>query len=356
MYCKNCGNMLNDNDKFCTKCGTKNEKNKVINNNIKRDFFKSFNVLFIISIILFFIIVIIDLLFIKLYINEPNGMAGLWLFFCMIITGIPFLALIVLSIINIISIIRYRKNGSNIPTKIKILGIINTILAPIIILIYSLGSGFKESQNNNIMNEKLNELYGSSYEILDTCSYSNTGGDYYMEYLLKISNFEYPIVAHIDLNDNSYSDNYDELLRTKQLNYQSYIDDVFNDKTIALMDLYESDSYKSVELNIIVTSEYLNSKNLLEYNIQQIINKYTAQFPNYDLDFAIYFTKKIDDTKTIDYYTLLNSGTGSCYEQFSKNINKSELKVISVFIRDDTDINEEIKTSMENIIDFSTRY
>lgn len=35
MYCKNYGNKLNDNDKFCQKCGIKQETQSVQTNNVK---------------------------------------------------------------------------------------------------------------------------------------------------------------------------------------------------------------------------------------------------------------------------------------------------------------------------------
>lgn len=331
-----------------------NEKNIVVNNNVNVDYFKKFKNLFKISIILFLVILMIDLIFIKLYASEQNGMDGLVLFLCMIITGIPLLVLITLSIINIVLIITNRIKGISIPTNIKILGIINIFLVPCIIGIFLLGCGIKKGQNDNIMTEKLNELYGNSYTIIDSDEYSNTGGYYYIEYLLKLSNFEYPIVAHIDLNDNSYKDNYDELLKTKQLNYQTYIDNIFRDKTIALMDLYESDTYKSVKLNILMTREHLKDKNLLKQNIQQVINKYINYFCDYDLSLSIYFTEKIDDTKIDDYFTLLTPSTSCavpCYEKFTKKINKSDLKHIYFLITDNTDINQEIETEIKKIKD-----
>lgn len=359
MFCRNCGNKLNESDTFCTKCGTKKEVNVAINNNKNNNPLKSFKVLFIISTIIFFIILIIDLFFIKLYLNEDNGMAGLFELLALIITALPSLALIIISIINVSSLSKCKKYGVVIQSKTKLLSIINLlyiIFTPCFIFLFVFAEQFKTSENDDIMNQKLNELYGSSYEIVDTCSYSNTAGDYYIEYLLKLSDFEYPIIAHLDLNDNSYEDNYDELNKTKQLNYQSYIDSVFNDKTIALMNLYESDSYKSINLNILMTNEKLNNKSLLKYNVEQVINKYTNQFQNYNFNLAIYFTEKIDNAKKDDYYKLLIEDAGSCYEQFSKKINKSNLKVVSIYIREDTNISQEIESSIENIIYFSDRY
>ena len=34
MFCKNCGNKLNDNDKFCIKCGNEVQTNIISNNNL----------------------------------------------------------------------------------------------------------------------------------------------------------------------------------------------------------------------------------------------------------------------------------------------------------------------------------
>lgn len=359
MFCKNCGNKLNDNDKFCVKCGIKveNEKNTIINNNVKAEHFKAIEVLFIISLILFLIIMIINIFFMRLYINEPNGMAGLFLFFSMLLTGLPFFVLIILSIINLVSIIKHKKNGINIPTKIKILGIINILFIPTIILFFTFGGNSKENQHNDLMSKKLDEIYGESYEILDTCSYSNTGGDYYMEALLNLSGFEYPVIAHLDLNDNSYSDNYNDLLRTKNLNYQSHIDTIFNEETLAWMIIDDNNNYDDVvDLNIIINKKHLNDQNILKNNIKQISNKYMSQFPNYNFNLSIYFTRKIDKSKINDYYVLLNGGGGSCDHQFSKKINKSELKLISIRIEPNTDIDLVIEDSIRNIIYLSDRY
>ena len=359
MFCRNCGNKLNESDTFCTKCGTKKEVNVVVNNNINDNPLKSFNKLFITSSIIFFIILLIDLFFIKLYLNEDNGMAGLFELFALIITSMPSLALITISIINISSLFKCKKHGVVIQSKTKLLSVINLlyiILTPCFIFLFVFAEQFKTSGHDDIMNQKLNELYGSSYEVLDNCSYSNTGGDYYIEYLLKLSDFEYPIIAHLDLNDYFYDDNYDELNNTKHLNYQSYLDNVFNDKTIALMNLNESDTYKRISLNILMTNDKLNNKSLLKYNIEQVINKYTNQFQNYNFNLSIYFTRKIDESKVNDYYVLLNGGGSSCDSQFSKKINKSNLKVVSIYIREDTNISQEIESSIENIIYLSDRY
>jgi len=105
-----------------------------------------------------------------------------------------------------------------------------------------------------------------------------------------------------------------------------------------------------------MTNEKLNNKSLLKYNVEQVINKYTNQFQNYNFNLAIYFTEKIDNAKKDDYYKLLIEDAGSCYEQFSKKINKSNLKVVSIYIREDTNISQEIESSIENIIYFSDRY
>lgn len=66
MYCKNCGNKINDNDKFCTNCGTAQEMQKKYTNldNPKYKKKKWLLIIFIISIITFLmygVIILVDL-------------------------------------------------------------------------------------------------------------------------------------------------------------------------------------------------------------------------------------------------------------------------------------------------------
>lgn len=330
MNCKNCSHSIKEGETFCLNCGTKTEADPTINTDKKS--FKGFYVMFFISSILFLIVLIINLFFMKLYINERNGMAGLFIFFCMIITAIPFMALLVLSIINIISKIRYKMKKIITPTKVKVFGLINILLVPILIITFFVVSGIKDIQNENAIKDKLNELYGDSYKILDTCSVSNTGGDYFTEYLIKLDDFEFPIIGHFELNDYSYNDNYEVLMKTKKMDYQKYLNDVFGDRTISLMSIYESESYNEIELYIVMTNKHLKNDKKLAENIEEVINYYKSQYPNYEVDVVIYFLDNINTKKAKDYYTLISSRISLCNEGFEHKFNTSKIKTLNIYI------------------------
>jgi hypothetical protein len=276
-------------------------------------------------------------------------MAGLFLFFCMIITAIPSIALLVLSAINTISIIRYNMKKIITPTKVNVLGLINILLVPILIITFFVGSGIKDIQNENAIKNKLNELYGDSYKILDTCSVFNTGGDYFTEYLIELDDFEFPIIGHFELEDYTYTDNYEDLMKNQEMDYQKYLNKAFNDQTISLMSIYESESYNEIELYIVMTNKHLKNDKKLAENIEEVINYYKSQYPNYEVDVVIYFLDNINTKKAKDYYTLISSRISLCNEGFEHKFNTSKIKTLNIYINEDTDVTEEIRTSIESI-------
>ena len=81
-----------------------------------------------------------------------------------------------------------------------------------------------------------------------------------------------PIIAEFDWPDDSYEDNYDELKEMSKLDYQTYINNVFNGKTVALIDVKRNNEYniKRVFLNVLITENQIIDRETLKNSIKQI--------------------------------------------------------------------------------------
>lgn len=290
MYCKNCGRKLNQSEKFCPSCGNEIK----VTDRIKKTF-KSM----VISLIIFLIVLLVTILAMSEFYKDNSGAGGWIIVILIFLTFGPSIAAIVFSSEASSLLKKYKKEGLDIPKKVKILGIINKLQIPLIIFVFVIGFVLKDKKYEEFINQKLNELYNSNYEIVNTCKRSNEGGDNYKILVIKLENFEYPIISRFDWQQNNYEDNYDELKQADQLNYHSYINSIFGDVVIALMDFDNDEKYnynqrKQINLSILLTSDYLNNQSELKLKVKQIINKYALQFSNYDFSFNIYFTNEID--------------------------------------------------------------
>jgi len=361
-YCNQCGKKFNING-CCTNCSAieKDEIGIITNSNLDNDSQnnkrnKTFFGNFIFSSIIFLLIIIANIICIYKY-NRVGSTGWFYIFLCIFFTGIPLLMLIIFSIMNLRSVTKLKKRGIIISKKMKIMNIINVLFIPFIFVFCFFGWNTKEIRHKLLIKQKLDEIYGSSYKILNTCSFSLfSTGDYYLEALIDLNNFEYPVIAHLDLYDMVYSDNYNNLLRMKQLNYQSYINSLFNDKTIALMSIKEDYEFsyvrKSVDLNIIMNKKNLNNKYLLRYNLRQLLNKYMSEFPDYYFDLKIYFTDEIDNSNINEYYYLLIPES-FCDNNLDTEVDKSELLLMSIGLRNNDNVDFEIEDSLKRISKFS---
>lgn len=335
MNCKNCKRNLNPGEKSCPYCGTKSE----INDITKKTFINS-----VISLIIFSIILLITTFSMIIFYKDDSGAAGWIIIMLIFLTWMPTIVSIVLSYSASSSIKKYKKEGLNIPSKVKILGTINKFQIPIILFVFVIGFVFKDKKYDEFINQKLNHLYNSDYEIVNKCSRSNEGGDNYEIVVLKLKHFEYPIVSYFDWAHQNYKDNYDELKQADRLNYHSYINSIFDDTVITLMDFNNDERYKKVNLNILLTTNYLNNQNDLKLKVKQIINEYVSQFPDYDFSLSIYFTEKIDNTLIQEYYIYM-SEIDDCRRDFELQVSSSIIETIHINIDENTNIDAEINNS-----------
>lgn len=322
MYCIKCGNKLNNNDLFCTKCGNKKDTNFMMKNN----FFGTIKKLFIALSILFSIIVFIRMFFLLTFYNEPHAL--------IILLDILFTSPLVLPLIALaITIICFILSKKNINTKksqnifflcMSFFYVAFTIFS---IIFYQVINQFLKVKFNYALEQYIDKKFGNSYEILDTSLSDNV-----TRWLIKLPDFEYPIQAEYNSQKSSYNDNYDELNSVKQLNYQKYIDDVFDDNTVALMDLdYE---YKYLNLKIFISKDKLENKDLLKDNFEKIINEYRDKFQDYHFCLYVYFIDEIDISKKDEYYSFLINESDKILD---KIVEKSKLKKLSITIYEEDD-------------------
>ena len=337
MNCKNCRKILNKDEKFCSNCGTQIEDN----NWIKKGFLFS-----VLSLILFLITLLLSFICIIKFIIKGGSSGDGWavqLFIFQIFVPLSISILLHNSSSN--SIKNHIKNGFNVPKTLKILNTINKFQLPLFISIFVISFFVsvvsKNTKKDAVINQKLNEIYNSNYEIINHCSaYPN------LEHVtFVIENFDYPISSRFNWDNNDYEDNYDELKQASYLNYHSYINSIFNDDIISLMELSKKESYDMMYLSIVLTSDYLNNTEILISKIKQISNQYILQFPNNSFYFQIFFIDKIDKKIKQDYYILM-SQYGSCED--NKKITSSINKRIHIYFDKNTNIDKEIYDSIYN--------
>lgn len=334
---------LNQNKNFY--CSCENEINNI--NQIKKTF-KSM----ILSLIMFIIALLITIFAMVEFYTENSGAAGLIIVISSFLTLPSLIVSIVFSCNASNSIKKYIKSGFNVPHKVKIFWTINKLQIPLIIFVFIVGLLLKDKKYDNFINQKLNELYGTNYEIINTYSRSNESGTNYKLLVLQLENFEYPIISRFDWEANCYEDNYNELIQADNLDYHSYINSVFGNEVISLMyfDNYENYNFKQrkqINLNILLSGDYLNNQGDLKLKVKQIINNYTSQFPNYNLSFDIYFSNKIDNTLTKEYYIYI-SDADDYIQDFESQISSSIISGIHIRIDENTNIDAEIHSSFYN--------
>lgn len=192
-----------------------------------------------------------------------------------------------------------------------------------------------------VINQKLNEIYNSNYKIINHCSaYPNLENVIFV-----VENFDYPISSRFNWDNNEYEDNYDELKQASYLNYHSYIDSIFNDDIISLMELSNNEYNNRMYLGILLTSDYLNDTQILISKIKQIANQYILYFPNNNFCFQIFFMDKIDKKITQDYYTLMNQYSKCDY---NRKIISSINKIVHIYFDKKTNMDKEIYDSIYN--------
>lgn len=344
MKCKNCRKTINHGDKFCMYCGS-----EIKTRDILRDAF----IPLVVSLIIFLIILLITVFSMIEFYKDDSGASPLIIFISAIFSWIPLNISVALSCTSSSSIKKYKKGGFSIPKRIKNLEIVNKFQIPSIILVLVIGFILKENKYNKFIDQKLDELYNSSYKVINQCKVSNETGDNYEILMLKLENFNYPIISYFDWENDNYKDNYEELKQAEKLNYRSYVNSIFGEEIISLMDFSHDDRYsnKKVYLNILLPTDYLKNLNILKSKIEQITSKYTTQFLDYDFYFDIYFLEKIDKELLDDYYIFMSKiNDYSCKQEFRKKINFSVIRTeINLKIDEGENIDAAINDGFRNM-------
>ena len=157
MNCKNCGTIIDVNDKFCPNCGMeiKKENSSKTPPELSNTSIKLFSIILIINIITFIF-----------YFFNDSGISPLFIILLIFLMGIPCLISVILGIVSFFTIIKYKKQGVPVPEKMDKFKIINLCQLPIIILVFVLGIGLKEFKYTVLANQKLHDIYNSNYKIL----------------------------------------------------------------------------------------------------------------------------------------------------------------------------------------------
>lgn len=314
MKCNKCNFDLQEGDKFCQKCG-----NNINTLNIQRN--PKPMTSSIISFITFMLAYLIILFCFIVYIKSNSGAAFWVFFFAFLFSGVPLVISIVLSIISLSEIRVDEKNGLKISKKRKIFKYINIFQIPVliisIIILSSINSVVKDKSDE--VKEMVTNLYGQN-EIIGRSSCSDEGGTNEQCFLVKINNYKYPIVATYDLENDEFYDNMIDLKSADDLNYDTYISNLFNNKVISLMTETKYSEYKYRDITIIIEANELQNDSLLKGKLYSLAEKYNASDIT-QLTLNLVFVDEFKNDYMEDYYNLAaikNAGINSCIEGLEK--------------------------------------
>lgn len=130
MFCRNCGNRLDSNAKFCSRCGTQNKiqivqqfQNPNINVNKKWKLLNTSTI----SLLIFITIILANVIVYPLSLSDDMTSGMEWFFFVLLPSIPMFLGSFALGIISICQFIKDKKNNINISTFRIIFIILNII-------------------------------------------------------------------------------------------------------------------------------------------------------------------------------------------------------------------------------------
>ena len=267
------------------------------------------------SLILFCIILLISLSEVVSLIIDHSSWGTLIIILLMILLAPLFFISLGFFFSASYAIKKQKKSGIKIPENVKKTLNTNKIMIPLIVLVLVGGFLSKNIGKNVFINIALNKhLHSTNYKVLKKCSNFNEGGDDYLEVIVGLDNYEYPIYTKFDWNDDSYKDNYDILKRADSYNYQSYVKSMFDNKALSMLILDEgsdddedySESVKWFELKILLTKDYLEDEDVLKNKVKEIYNKYSLEFSDYLISISLYFTDNIKSELKQDYYVVIS--------------------------------------------------
>ena len=177
------------------------------------------------------------------------------------------------------------------------------LLSLICIIVLTLTSGCANKEKE--LKKELDKRY-DNYEIIDSSHYWNTGGENYVDGIVKINNNLYEIIVDMSGETNEY---YESLAEEVDLNIDINNKNYSSNNNLILMKLSFNDPYTINEPMLLLFIE--NDRTLEFYdNLYKLIEKLDYE---YLLDdgypyVAIYFTDNINFEKKYDYkkYMLLN--------------------------------------------------
>ncbi|MBQ6841129.1 MAG: hypothetical protein IJO63_03335 [Bacilli bacterium] len=302
----------------------------------------------IISFVLFLIVLSRLISIFKSYYNSNDPNYALAIFLSFIVLSIPFFVSVGFSIVSIILVNKMKKKKVEISFFMKILHMLNYLQVPIIILVCVLGFNMKNRQYTNIINQKLEILYGSNYEIINRCNTANEGGDNYDVVLFKLSNYPYLIKGTFNWVNGEYYDNYNKLKAADKLNYQSFLNEYFGGNVVSLMMVNADNKY--TQLNLIIPIEYLKSKTQLKDDLVKIINNFRnmPNYENYHFSVDVTFANRVDKALIEEYYQYFVRN--SCLtDSFGGDFKAALSKRIFISIDKRDDVWQEVEESINNV-------
>ena len=203
--------------------------------------------------------------------------------------------------------------SSQLINKKTVIGVL--FIVGFIFLIINMGNIFTLI-NLSPVRENLDKLY-SEYNIVDTCSTSNSGGTNEITTIIKLEKENIYSLYYYDIKDDYFYDVYAGLKKGYDFNLNKY----FGDKYYGLVFLDEDDKYpfRDLEIRVIIDHNSYDLESILNI-IRNIADDYLTNNYNNDLEIRIYFTNEILDEKSEEYNLFLTSqlvgSSFNCDEKF----------------------------------------
>lgn len=244
--------------------------------------------------------------------------------------GIPLIIGFVLAIIAAILFHLLKKRQIAIPSRIKLLKIIALLQIPIVAILIVIASftvwEINAWTNRLAISSKVSEIYGDDATIINTyflddpfsaCFGCPGGGpDGHTVVAFSLDGFDYPILGEItdSHHPERYVDNFADLKRADDLNYQSFIKQLFGPNVfLSLMEVgnpklsYRTDN-NNVYLGMLLSESELDDPLALQAKILQLTNEYAPLAGKGDFELIIYFMKDFNPSLLQDYYISINRG------------------------------------------------
>ena len=239
------------------------------------------------------------------FIEDNSGGAPVYLILTLLLVGVPTVTCFALWIIPLYYFFRCKKQSVAVPIRLQIAEIVNLFLIIVIVSAFVLCFPLKEKHTLALIDQKLSVIYPQEYEILETCNTSDESGNNDSLVAVKLSDYDYPFVAHINWNPSKNEKDYEDTLPTMQrgdeIPYREIVEQIFGNSADSLMLVFKPGdssaygSYKALSsrenavLILVLPAEANNNRSELHSKLRDLNEQIGETLGLEDLPIDVYF-------------------------------------------------------------------